>query len=183
MTIFKSSRERRLWYLALAVLVAIYSTLGLASTLAGTLRSKGILSDSIWLGIALVSATVFAHGLRLRPRKAEIAAWLGIAAVYLFILIRMALPEERSHLIEYSVLAVFIHEALRERKKSGGKVPFPYLIAILTTTLFGAIDEGIQVLLPSRVFDLYDIAFNALAGLLAIVSSLLLTWIRRLFYK
>lgn len=183
MTCFKSARERRLWYFTLAVLVAIYSTLGLATTLAGTLRARGILSDSIWLGIFLVGATVMVHGLKLRPHKFEIAAWLGIAAAYLFILVRMALPEERSHLIEYSVLAVFIHEALRERNNNGGNVPYPSLIAILVNAVFGIIDESIQALLPSRVFDLFDMAFNALAGLMAVVSSLILTWIRGLTYK
>jgi len=181
MALFKSARERRLWYGTLAVLIAIYSTLGLARTLAGTLRDRGVLSDGIWLGIFLVAATVVAHGLKLRPSKIEIAVWLGIAAAYLFILLRMALPEERSHLIEYSVLAVFIHEALRERNNNGGNIRYPSLIAVVGTALFGVIDECIQVLLPSRVFDLVDMAFNAFAGLLAIVSSRLLSWIRNLF--
>lgn len=183
MTFFKSARERKLWFGALAVLVAIYSTVGLARTLAGVMRDRGILSDSIWIGIFLVAATVIAHGLKLRPGKIELAAWLGIAAVYIFILIRMALPEERSHLIEYSVLAVFIHEALRERKNNGGNVPVPSLIAFLATAIFGIIDECIQALIPARVFDPIDMAFNAFAGFLAIASSLLLNWIRGIFYK
>ncbi|MBT8183821.1 MAG: VanZ family protein [Eudoraea sp.] len=180
MTLFKSKRERRLWYLTLAVLVAIYSTLGLGSILAGSLRERGLLSDSIWLGIFLVAATIVAHGLKLRPGKIELVIWLGIAAAYLFILIRMTIPEERSHLIEYSILAVFIHEALKERKSKGGKVSMPPLIAILATAFFGVIDESIQAVLPNRVFDPIDMAFNAFAGLLAIVSSLLLNWIRSL---
>ena len=183
MAFFKSARERKLWLLALAVLVAIYATVGLGRTLAGVMRDRGILSDSIWIGIFLVTATVVAHGLKLRPARIELAAWLGIAAAYFFILIRMGIPEERSHLIEYSVLAVFIHEALRERKNKGGKVPYPAIIALLATALFGIIDECIQALFPDRVFDLVDMAFNAFAGFLAITSSLILNWIRSLVSK
>ena len=176
--VFTSSRERRFWGYSFAVLVAIYSTLGLASTLAGMLRDRGLLSDSIWLGIFLVGATIVANGLRMRPRKIEIAIWLGIIAAYLFILIRMALPEERSHLIEYGVLAIFIYEALKERKKNGGKIRFPPLVAIILASVCGLIDEGIQAVLPLRVFDPIDIAFNTLAATMAVVSSFVLSWIR-----
>jgi hypothetical protein len=147
------------------------------------LRERGLLSDTIWLGIFLVGATVVAHGLKMRPRKIELAVWLGITAVYLFVLLRMALPEERSHVIEYGVLAVFIHEALRERKSHGGRVPYPALLAILATAVFGVIDECIQIFLPTRVFDPVDMLFNAFAGFLAIGSSSILTWVRKQIRK
>jgi len=42
------------------------------------------------------------------------------------------------------------------------------------------LDEGIQALLPSRVFDPIDILFNALAGLMAVLASVALAWARRL---
>lgn len=32
------------------------------------------------------------------------------------------------------------------------------------TALFGLLDEGIQAMLPNRVFDVRDVFFNALAG-------------------
>jgi hypothetical protein len=34
----------------------------------------------------------------------------------------------------------------------------------------GWIDEGIQALLPSRYYDLRDVAFNAAAGLMALAA-------------
>ncbi|NJN44679.1 MAG: hypothetical protein HC806_08160 [Anaerolineae bacterium] len=40
------------------------------------------------------------------------------------------------------------------------------------------IDEGIQFLLPSRVFDPIDIGFNALAGFMAVTGNVALTWAR-----
>jgi VanZ family protein len=91
----------------------------------------------------------------------------------------MGIPE-RSHLIEYGVVAVFIYEALMERASQGRRVPVPALLAILTTSLFGVLDECIQAILPSRVFEPTDILFNVLAALMAIVASVTLGWTRRL---
>ena len=179
-SLFTSDRERRLWLWALAVLVAIYSTLGLARRLAGALGDRGLLDAAFLLGMLLVVATIVTLGLKTRPGGAEIGIALGVAAAYLLVFLRMGIPEERSHLIEYGVVAVFIHEALTERASQGRRVPFPALLAILVTALLGVLDECIQAFLPSRVFDLRDAGFNALAGLMAIAASLALAWARRL---
>jgi hypothetical protein len=50
LSLFTSDRERRLWAWTLAVVVAIYSTLGLARTLAGALSDKGLLDAVFGLG-------------------------------------------------------------------------------------------------------------------------------------
>ena len=47
------------------------------------------------------------------------------------------------------------------------------------TALLGWIDEGIQFLLPNRVYDIIDVGFNALAGLMAVVAMLVLGWARK----
>ena len=137
MSFFTSARERRLWLWALAVVVAIYSSLGLARTLAETLRDRGLLEASFVLGLLLVGATIVTQGLKTRPGGAEIGVALGVAAVYLMVFARMAIPEERTHLLEYSVVAVFILEALRERVSQSRRVPAPALLALLATTLVG----------------------------------------------
>ena len=160
-------------------MVAIYSTLGLARTLAGVLRDEGVLVAAFALGMVLVGATVVVLGLRKRPGAAEIGIALGIAAAYFMVMLRMALPEERTHLIEYGVVAVFIHEALKERARQGRRVPIPALFAIAAASAVGTIDEFIQAFIPSRVFDPEDILFNSLAALMAVVSSVALSWARR----
>jgi cation transport ATPase len=176
--LFSTDRERWLWVWTLVVVVAIYSTLGLASTLAEVLNSQGVSAVFFLVCMALVGLTVLTQGLKTRPGGVEIGVGLGIAVVYLMVFFRSTIPE-RSHLIEYSVVAVFIYEALTERARQGRRVPMPALLAILATALIGAIDEFIQLFLPSRHFDWNDILFNFLASLMAVVSMVVLGWARR----
>ena len=96
------------------MVVAIYSTLGVPLSLAGFLRDRGLLDILFVLGLLLVGATILTQGLKTRPGGAEIGVGLGILAVYLLVFARMAFAEERTHLIEYGVVAVFIYEALTE---------------------------------------------------------------------
>ncbi len=183
MSIFRSSREKRLWLLSLAVLIAIFATLIFGWPLARFLRAKGLLTIGFIACLALVVLFILLHGLKNRAGISELVIWLGIAAVYLLVLLRMAIPEERGHLIEFSVLAIFIHEALRERVSQGGHIRFPWLIAFLLTVLVGVLDESIQLFIPNRVFDPFDILFNTLAAFMAIASSLALTWTRNRIRK
>ena len=184
MALFSSARERRLWLWTLAVVMAIYSTLGLARTLAGALREHGLLGASFplvsfLLAISLVGATIVTHGLNARPGGVEVAVALGVTAAYLLVFLRMASLEERSHLIEYGVVGVFIYDALAERASQGRRVPALPLLAVLATAALGLLDECIQAFLPSRVFDPLDILFNLLAGAMAVGASVALAWARR----
>ena len=182
MPFFSSRRERRLWLWTLAVVVAIYATLGLTGTLAGALREYGLLDASIWglFIMFLFGAMIVTQGISVRPRGAEIAVVLGVTAVYLLLFLRTVLPEERTHLImEYGVLGVLIHEALAERASQGWRVPLPPLFAVVTTAVLGVLDECIQWFLPNRVFDPLDILFNLLAGTVSIGAVVALAWARR----
>jgi len=181
MTVFTSVREKRLWGCTLAVVVAIYSTLGLARTLEDELGSY-LFSVWVWLyvlGCILVLATVIMQGLEFRPRGREIGIALGVVAAYLLIIVRMAMPTERSDLIEYGVAAVFVHEALLERARRGRHVPMPSLLAIATASVIAVIDGGIQWLLPSHVMDPTDMLFSVLVVVMAIIASVSLRWTRR----
>ena len=179
MALFVTVRERRLWLWALATVVAIYSTLGLTGTLARRTSEGGEPLDVIlfFFVMSLLGMTVVTHGLRIRPRGAEIGVLLGAVVVYFMMFARMTMAE-RTHLIEYSVVAVFIHEALAERKEQGRPVASPALLAIAATTLIGTLDEFIQVFLPDRVFDPIDILFNFLAAAMTVATLTTLRWAR-----
>lgn len=179
MSVFRSRRERRLWLLAAAVVVAIYSTLGFAGALAERLRESNLLAISFGLGFVLVLAVIAATALTRSPSRRELWTLVGVAAVYGMVIVRMGVSlEERSHLFEYGLVGVLIYQALAERRRQGGRVPAPAVLAVVATALLGWIDEGIQAVLPNRVYALWDVGVNALAGLLAVSASLALAWAR-----
>ena len=179
---FSSDRERRLWIWALAVVVAIYSTADLARTLADALRESGLLEATASMfsaGMLLIGAMIVVQGLRERSRGVEVGFALGVAAIAVIGFARGISAAERSHLIEYAVLALIVHEALVERNGQGRRVPVPAVLAIVGTTVVGVVDECIQFFLPSRTFDWFDIQFDLLASVMAVGSSVSLRWVRR----
>ena len=97
-----------------------------------------------------------------------------------FAFFRVETPEERTHLIEYRLVAILVYQALVERKRNGRMVPCPTAFALVMTAILGLLDEGIQWILPNRVFDWVDFGFNTLAALMAIGVSLALVHVRRL---
>ena len=181
MSLFSSHRERRLWIWTAVVVVAIFSTLGLARTLAVSLGDNSLIGAGLFLVACLmVLAAVVTQGLTTRPSGPEIGVALGVAAAYLLVFVRMSVPTERSHLVEYGVVAVFIYEALKERASQGRRVWSPALLAIVATSAIGVLDECVQLLLPSRVFEWVDILFNVLAAVMAVATCGALAWARRL---
>ncbi len=171
---FSSPRERRLWLWTLTVVVAIYSTLGLARSLAVELRHRGLIDAAFVWAFVLILVAIAALGLKARPRGLEIGVAAGILAVYAMVFIRMALPEERTHVVEYGVVAILIHEALTERASRDWRVPPPALTAIGVTIVVGAVDEFIQLFVPSRVFDPVDIFVNSVSAFMAVLAKLAL---------
>ncbi len=163
-------------------MAAIYSTLGLAGTLAETLREYELLevSSLVLFAMFLLGATIFTLGIRLRPGGAEVAVLLGLTFVYLLLFLRTTVgPAERTHLMEYGVLGVFVHEALAERISQGRRVPVPAVVAVVLTAALGVVDEGIQWFLPNRVFDPVDMLFNFLAATTSVAAVVVLGWARQ----
>ena len=181
MPLFSSRRERRLWTALLIVLAAIYATLGNAPAIAAMLRERVDLTEMM-VFVSLVALVVISIlFVRRRPGRAEIAVGFGILIVYLMAWLRIgvASPEERTHLFEYSLVAALVHEALLERRANGRRVPAPAILALIISVLLGWLDEGIQSFLPNRVYDLVDVAFNALAATMIISARWLLDFARR----
>lgn len=176
-SLFSSRRERRLWMWTGAVVAVIYATLGFAGLLAEELGPARLDALLFLAGMVLVAATVLLGGLQPRPRGIDAAVVLGVVTVYLLALSRTSFPE-RSHLIEYGVVALLVHAALAERAAGGRYVPLAPLLAVLATALIGALDECIQLFLPGRVFDPLDMLFNALAAGMAVGASIAVRWTR-----
>lgn len=177
---FSSGRERELWIWALLTQVAIYSTLSPAQHLAAALRERNLLEITTTAFLLLVGAIIAARWARTRPGRREVGAALGVLAVYLATLTRMPVPEARSHLFEYGLVATLIYHALLERRINGRSVPAPALTAAVVTGLLGWLDEGIQALLPNRVYDITDVGLNVAFALMAIVANVVMAWARKL---
>jgi len=179
MTLFKSNRERRLWLCVLLVVIAIYSSLGLVGTLAGILREKNLLGSLFFISFLMILAAIIGSGLQRRAGKREIWVTVGIIAVYGMMFSRLGSLEERTHLFEYGVVAILIHQAFLERLNQGGRVPGPAVLAVVLTAILGWLDEGIQALLPNRVYDFVDVGVNFLSALMAVTASVVLRWSRK----
>ncbi len=173
-----SRREQRLWLWTLATLAAIYSTLALSPFLLSALAGADMAAVVFAAGVILVAAALLALGLGDRrwgtggpSRLTRAGIAIGVAAVYLLVLARLASAAERTHLIEYSVLAALIREALLERASNGRRVFLPSAMAFGAAILAGAIDEGVQWFVPSRSFDSRDLLFNVLAAAMGVGAS------------
>ncbi|MXW28598.1 MAG: VanZ family protein [Chloroflexi bacterium] len=181
--LFASTRERRMWYLVLAVIAAIFATLGFGGWLAGELAAAGLLEAAaafIFLaGMILVAATVLIQGLNQRPSGLNLVIAVGATAMLLMLFLRTAVLAERSHLVEYAVLGAFVYAALAERVAGGRRVPFAWLWALVLTTLVGTLDELVQLFIPGRHFDPVDILFNFLAATFAIAGRAGIGWTHR----
>lgn len=178
MALFKTTREKRLWIYALLAMIGIFSTLFLGVPLQATLGNQNLQAAVFLIGIALVATTILAYGLKTKPGKMDLTVWAGLLAVYLVLFLRLGLAE-RSHLIEYSVLAIFIHRALSERAGQESQSLRVAFYAFGLSFGIGIFDELLQLFTPNRVFDLEDILFNGLASAMAIGSVLILNWARK----
>lgn len=147
-------------------LVAIYATLGVVRTITNFLRDRGLLRVSVVAAFAITAAAV----LWLVMRNTRNRSWrmmlvlLLVALAYAAVIFPMKSPEEKIHFIEYGGVAVLAHVAA-PRNWSRGK---RFIACAFFVAAAGWIDEGIQALLPSRFYDLRDVAFNASAGLMAL---------------
>lgn len=170
MTVFTSKRERRLWIALAIVLAAIYATLGQAPAIVAAL-GEGILNsvgNNLVFVIIVLLVVIPVFFIDKRLSHAEIAVGIGILTVYLLAWLRLGSWEERTHLFEYALVAALVHEALLERRDNGRRVPAPALLALIISISLGWLDEGVQSLLPNRVFDLIDVAFNSIAATMII---------------
>lgn len=182
MNLFTSQREKRFWLWSFAVIIAIFSSLLIQAPLANLLRDENIQTAVFVFGMMLVTTAVVAHGLNAKPSRIETSVLLGIIAVYILLVLRLG-AAERSHLMEYGVLAIFIHKALVERREQQQLNFSPTLLSWGMACLIGVLDECIQIFLPNRVFDPLDMLFNGVAVSMALGASLLLRWTRKRMAK
>lgn len=175
MSLFSSTQEKRFWLLALLVAITILSTLFIGQPLRRLLSSQDLQAVIFLGGMLTLAIAIVLQGWQSKPHILEIIIWLGLIAVCGMFFLRLGLPE-RSHLIEYSALTLFILNALQERSKHKQLIASPYLTSFFLAFPLGLLDELLQLVIPDRVFDPNDILFNALAIGMTIGAISLLRW-------
>jgi cytochrome c oxidase subunit IV len=184
---FASAREKRLWRFAAAWLLLIYASTCFLQFVLDYLRERNLLRVSLALLFATVGAALLARIARRRPGWRELGVLAAAAAAYLGLLASTKIVQERIHYLQYGLLSALFYRALGERWRNDGRLPakarlyrhWPELAATALTAASGWVDEGIQALLPNRVYDLRDVGLNAFAGALAIATIVLRERARR----
>jgi uncharacterized membrane protein YccC len=91
--------------------------------------------------------------------------WLIILAlIYIWGLNSLKLPIEKMHFVEYGLLSVLLFRALRYNMR-GKSI---YLNSGIAVFCLGLLDEGIQYILPNRVYEVKDVIINTIAGMLGL---------------
>lgn len=187
--VFVSRRERRLWLAAGLCVFLIYSSLYVARPIAERLREGNVLSVAVaaafLVAAVLIVWRLMAVGAGWRTLSAASAVGLG----YMVLLTTVPmLPEERLHFLQYGVVAALIFLALEERRSRAAadaardpdwlsRLP-PLPTAVVLSGIVGWIDEGIQAVLPNRVYDIRDVIFNVTAALICLLSVKGVQWVR-----
>ena len=154
-----STRERRYFFAALAVAILILGSSFFAPKVSAWLRAEELLAIAFSTAFVLTLIALVAMARDAKLGKADLGLIVGILAVFVFAAVRMNLPEERSHLIEYAILSALLFEALRPQEDESGLLRAAFAAAILAS-LIGLLDELIQIAVPGRVFDIRDVSFN-----------------------
>jgi hypothetical protein len=168
------ARERRLWLAVAAAVAALFAALYPLQFVLDALRERNLLRLAIALLFLLGAGIAVAALVR---RRAPPGAWLVLAAagaLYAGFALAMAVPQERLHLVECGGLALLLRAALAEsfaRRRPGARGWSVDLWALGAATAIGWLDEGVQGILPNRMYDLRDVAFNALAAGLALGTA------------
>lgn len=157
----------RSWLLLAAYVALVYASLPFVRDVVVALRQQQLLGAVVTgvyflAAVALVYHVVF--DVRLSDRIAFIALVI-LAALAGSLVLGLAIPEERIHFVQYGLMALLARGACAWTMKPRGA----FIAALALASAAGYVDELIQGLLPDRVYDLRDVAINAVAALLALV--------------
>lgn len=162
---------RRARIALILLLATLYATLGVVRPIANALRDSGFMRVAVASCFAATAAllgwVIFRRAENRRPRVAISLACAG--AVYALVILPLESPEEKIHFIQYGAVALLASAAAPREWSHRTR----FVAAALFTAAAGWVDEGIQALLPSRFYDLRDVAFNASAGLIALAAAAL----------
>jgi len=156
----------RRWIPVVLWVTVIYTTIGFVRVLREWYveRWDPVLIAWSVAGILVVAAGTTVSVLRRRALVLRPGAMLWLAVVTLVLVLwtfsLRRSPEEAVHFLEYGILAILLHRALRPTIPDA----FVFIAGALAGALIGTMDEVIQWFSPNRFWDWRDIVLNAGAG-------------------
>ncbi|MBI4124822.1 MAG: VanZ family protein [Deltaproteobacteria bacterium] len=172
-TLFFHSRlfqtRRGAWALAAGFAFLILAAAPFALGISRWLRGQNLLLVLV-IALFIVFFGYLLAYLFYRIKGAPLRVWFFLAGLFLFGGILLALnrtPEERVHLLEFTLLGLLLLKACRLSFQGNT----PYLLALLLAMGTGWCDELWQALLPGRVYDIQDVLNNAGGGVLGVALA------------
>ena len=165
----KRKSPARSWALLSGYVLAIFASLPFVREVVIALRQQHLLGGAVTLLYFVAAVAVVYHvvfDVQLSDKIAFLALVL-LTAVTGAMILGLSIPEERVHFVQYGLLALLARGALAWHLKPWQQ----YVGALLVAATAGWLDELIQGLLPDRVYDLRDVAINAVAALLALAAD------------
>lgn len=172
----------------MAALALIYGSLYFVRAPVEALRELNLLRVTVLAVFVGAAAPLTVWVWRRRPGRRELLVLATSVLLFGVVLAATERPEERLHYLQYGIVAGFFYSALLERRARAaeGSAARPRLLArrpatwaLVLTAAGGWADEGIQELLPNRVYDLRDVGLNVIAGVLAIAAMAAVAAARR----
>lgn len=169
------------WALLAIASITILTTLTVARKLVSYFYRSGnewvLKYSSVVLLIFVGSWALYYLILKVKVRDPKTYLFcLLIAAAYGLILLKLSrFPAERLHLLEYGVVGLLAHRALKHHTIE----PVCTNLAILVTLNIGLLDELIQGILPNRYYDTKDVLVNAAAGILGVFAASVIKYARK----
>jgi len=168
--LFKSKIEKRLWGIVLLITTVIYSSIFVGYPVFKFLSGHNLLGLFFGIAMLLCAFVILLHGFIKDATKTNVLLIISMVIIVGLLWLRLELPE-RTHLIEYTILSIFVHKAFIERYGKNLKAAF---FALVVSILIGTTDEVLQLFVPSRFFDYQDIIFNCIVIFCTITFSTLL---------
>lgn len=181
MTVDRALIVRWRWVIAYTALV--YVTLPLAPAMRRVAVDLGgprvftwivlgaLAAAALWLARWLARGGLQAgHDGPAERRLSRLASWGFVGLAYLGLLVKFgSIPVEQIHIVMYAVMGVLVYMALDKRRSQ--RSVFARAVGIVFA--IGFVDELIQEVLPTRVYDVRDILMNGVTGIFTQLTILL----------
>jgi len=167
-------RQQR-WALFGLYVGIVFVTVPFARRITLALRNTDLLGATV-TGLYAVAVAAVVYYVLFNLRLADWVAFVVMAAllcVVTVLLLGLAIPEERVHFLQYGLMALLARHACAGTN-GRSRIGVSIVLAWLLTSGLGFLDERLQGLVPSRVFDWRDVGMNAGAAAMALLLDELL---------